>query len=41
MRTCDAVGVQEFYVLNTKIPRHKKWGLKVLPVRKMANRLSI
>lgn len=26
MRTCDAVGVQEIYVLNTKIPRHKKWG---------------
>jgi tRNA (guanosine-2'-O-)-methyltransferase len=28
MRTCDAVGVQEIYVLNTKIPRHKKWGAK-------------
>jgi len=28
MRTCDAVGVQELYVLNTKIPRHKKWGTK-------------
>ena len=28
MRTCDAVGVQELYVLNTKIPRHKKWGFK-------------
>ena len=26
MRSCDAVGVQELYVLNTKIPRHKKWG---------------
>lgn len=26
MRSCDAVGVQEMYVLNTKIPRHKKWG---------------
>lgn len=26
MRTCDAVGVQEIYVLNTRIPRHKKWG---------------
>jgi tRNA (guanosine-2'-O-)-methyltransferase len=26
MRTCDAVGVQEIYVLNTKIPPHKKWG---------------
>ncbi len=28
MRTCDAVGIQEMYVLNTKIPRHKKWGTK-------------
>ncbi len=28
MRTCDAVGVQEIYVLNTKIPAHKKWGPK-------------
>jgi tRNA (guanosine-2'-O-)-methyltransferase len=28
LRTCDAVGIQEVYVLNTKIPRHKKWGAK-------------
>ena len=28
MRTCDAVGVQEVYILNTKIPRHKKWGAR-------------
>ena len=28
MRTCDAVGVQDVYVLNTKIPRHKKWGAR-------------
>jgi tRNA (guanosine-2'-O-)-methyltransferase len=28
MRTCDAVGVQEIYILNTRIPRHKKWGSK-------------
>lgn len=28
MRTCDAVGVQEIYVLNNKIPRHRKWGAK-------------
>jgi tRNA (guanosine-2'-O-)-methyltransferase len=28
MRTCDAVGVEEIYVLNTKIPRHKKWGAR-------------
>lgn len=26
MRSCDAVGIQEIYVLNTKIPRHEKWG---------------
>jgi tRNA (guanosine-2'-O-)-methyltransferase len=28
MRTCDAVGVQEVYILNTKNPRHNKWGAK-------------
>jgi len=28
MRTCDAIGVQDIYVLNTRIPRHKKWGAK-------------
>jgi tRNA (guanosine-2'-O-)-methyltransferase len=28
MRTCDAVGVQEIFVLNTKIPRHKKFGAR-------------
>jgi tRNA (guanosine-2'-O-)-methyltransferase len=28
MRTCDAVGIQEIFVLTTKIPRHKKWGAK-------------
>ncbi|MBC7875169.1 MAG: RNA methyltransferase [Ferruginibacter sp.] len=28
MRTCDAVGVQDVYILNTKIPPHKKWGAK-------------
>lgn len=28
MRTCDAVGIQEVYILNTKIPRHKKWGAR-------------
>lgn len=28
MRTCDAVGIQEIFILNTKIPRHKKWGAK-------------
>jgi tRNA (guanosine-2'-O-)-methyltransferase len=28
MRTCDAVGVQDIYILNSRIPRHKKWGAK-------------
>lgn len=28
MRTCDAVGIQNIYVLNTKIPKHKRWGNK-------------
>lgn len=28
MRTCDAVGIQDIYILNTKIPRHHKFGAK-------------
>ena len=28
MRSCDAVGIQDVYVLNSKIARHKKWGAK-------------
>jgi tRNA (guanosine-2'-O-)-methyltransferase len=28
MRTCDAVGIQDIYILNTRIPMHKKWGAK-------------
>ena len=28
MRTCDAVGIQDIYILNSKIPAHKKWGAK-------------
>ncbi|HUC79650.1 MAG TPA: RNA methyltransferase [Flavisolibacter sp.] len=28
MRSCDAIGVQEIYVVNTKIPRHEKWGTR-------------
>ncbi len=28
MRTADAVGIQEIYVLNTKIGMHEKWGTK-------------
>lgn len=28
MRTCDAVGIQDIYILNTRIPLPKKWGFK-------------
>ena len=28
MCTCDAVGIQDIYILNNKIPPHKKWGAK-------------
>jgi tRNA (guanosine-2'-O-)-methyltransferase len=28
MRTCDAVGVQDVHVLNSKIEKHKKWGAR-------------
>lgn len=28
MRTCDAVGIQDIYILNTRIPPHKKWGYR-------------
>jgi tRNA (guanosine-2'-O-)-methyltransferase len=28
MRTCDAVGVQDIHVLNTKINKHKRWGAR-------------
>jgi len=28
MRSCDAVGIQEVYVLNNRIPLHKKWGAR-------------
>ncbi len=28
LRTCDAVGIQEVYVLNTTIPLHAKWGAR-------------
>jgi tRNA (guanosine-2'-O-)-methyltransferase len=28
MRSCDAVGIQDIYILTNKIPRHKKWGAK-------------
>ena len=28
LRTCDAVGIQDIFILTTKIPRHKKFGYK-------------
>ena len=28
MRTCDAIGMMELYVLNSNLPKHKKWGPK-------------
>ena len=28
MRSCDAVGIQDVYVLNNRIPPHKRWGWK-------------
>ena len=28
MRTCDAVGIQEIYILNNKIGLHKEWSAK-------------
>jgi tRNA (guanosine-2'-O-)-methyltransferase len=28
MRSCDAIGIGEIYVLTTKIPRHEKWGTR-------------
>lgn len=28
MRTCDAVGIQDIYILNTRIPPHRKWGAR-------------
>ncbi len=28
MRTCDAVGIQDVYILNNRVPPPKKWGYK-------------
>jgi len=28
MRTCDAVCIHDIYILNNRIPPHKKWGYK-------------
>ena len=28
MRTCDSVGIQDIYIINNRIPPHKKWGFK-------------
>jgi len=27
-RTCDAVGIQDIFILNNRIPPHKKWGYR-------------
>jgi tRNA (guanosine-2'-O-)-methyltransferase len=44
MRTCDAVGIQEIFILNTEIPRHTRFGkrssssaAKWLTVRQFTN----
>ena len=39
MRSCDAVGIQEIYVLNNRIPLHKNWGFK--SSRSAANWISV
>jgi len=28
MRTCDSVGIQEIFILNSRIGPHKKWGVR-------------
>ncbi|MEN9570214.1 MAG: hypothetical protein RL172_1445 [Bacteroidota bacterium] len=28
MRTCDAIGIQDVFILSNKMPPHKKWGAK-------------
>lgn len=28
MRSCDAIGVSEVFILNSQIPRHHKWGFR-------------
>ena len=28
MRTCDAVGIQDVYILNNRMPPKKKWGYR-------------
>src|SRR3977135_2646894 len=28
MRTCDAVGIQDIYILNNRMPPVKKWGYR-------------
>jgi len=28
MRSCDAVGIQDIYIITTKVPRHRKFGAK-------------
>ena len=28
MRTCDSIGIQDIYILNTRIAKHNKFGKK-------------
>lgn len=28
MRSCDAIGIQEIYIIHTQLPTHKKWGIR-------------
>jgi tRNA (guanosine-2'-O-)-methyltransferase len=28
MRTCDSIGIQDMYILNTRIAPHKQWGFR-------------
>ena len=28
LRSCDAIGIQDVYVLNTRLPLHKDWGFR-------------
>src|SRR3954453_8377552 len=39
MRSCDAVGIQDIYVINNKAPQLKKWGFK--SGRSAANWLTV
>ncbi len=28
MRSCDAIGIQDIYIIHTQLPAHKKWGTR-------------